>query len=311
MSSRIEVVSVNLSAQRGMGKQPASQIALDGYGVVGDAHATPGPLQVSLLAQETLERFTARTGQHIQPGQCGENITFLGLACADVAPLDRFRWGEVELEVTRIGKPCQRPACPGWQGSGERLMATEGIFARVVSGGTIRPGDCGDHFARKLRVLVITLSDRAAAGQYTDRAGPRVRELVEQFLAGTRWRPQIDSLLLPDDADRLRNQLINAIETEVDVVFTTGGTGVGPRDITPETAAAVCDKLIPGIMEHIRLKSASESPNALLSRAIAGVAGATQIYTLPGSVRAVEQYLAEILKILEHAIYMVHGIDVH
>lgn len=162
-----------------------------------------------------------------------------------------------------------------------------------------------------LRVLIITLSDRAAAGQYADRSGPRVRELVEQFLATKGWRPQIDAILLPDDADRLQNQLVNAIEAGVDVIFTTGGTGVGPRDIAPETAAAVCDKLMPGIMEHIRLKFGADTPNALLSRSIAGVAGTTQIYTLPGSVRAVEQYLGEIFKTLEHVTYMVHGIDVH
>jgi molybdopterin adenylyltransferase len=95
------------------------------------------------------------------------------------------------------------------------------------------------------------------------------------------------------------------------VIIATGGTGPGPRDITPETAAALCDKLIPGIMENIRMKFGSAQPNALLSRSIAGVAGSTQIYTLPGSVRAVEEYMGEILKTLERAIFMLHGLDAH
>jgi len=100
-------------------------------------------------------------------------------------------------------------------------------------------------------------------------------------------------------------------EAGVNVVFTTGGTGVGPRDITPETAARVCDKLIPGIMESIRVRFGAEKPNALLSRGIAGIAGETQIYTLPGRVRAVEEYMGEILKTLEHILFMIQGLDVH
>ena len=97
----------------------------------------------------------------------------------------------------------------------------------------------------------------------------------------------------------------------MDVVFTTGGTGVGPRDVTPEVAAGVCEKLIPGIMEHIRVKFGADEPNCLLSRGIAGLAGGTQIYTLPGSVRAVEEYAAEILQTLEHVLLIRHGLDVH
>jgi len=95
------------------------------------------------------------------------------------------------------------------------------------------------------------------------------------------------------------------------VIVTTGGTGIGPRDITPEVVTALCQKQIPGIMEHIRAKFGAANPNALLSRSVAGVAGRSQIYALPGSVRAVEEYLGEILKTLEHVLCMLHGLDVH
>ncbi len=98
---------------------------------------------------------------------------------------------------------------------------------------------------------------------------------------------------------------------DVDMIFTVGGTGLGPRDITPETVASVCEKMVPGVMENIRVKFGSEKPNALLSRGIAGIAGRTQLYALPGSVRAVEEYLGEILKTMEHAIFMMHGLDAH
>ncbi len=109
----------------------------------------------------------------------------------------------------------------------------------------------------------------------------------------------------------LRREILAGREQGVDVLITTGGTGVGPRDIAPETVEPLCDKLIPGIMEHIRAKFGANNPRARLSRAIAGVAGTTQIYTLPGSVRAVEEYMPEILVTLEHVADTLHGKDTH
>jgi molybdopterin biosynthesis enzyme MoaB len=86
---------------------------------------------------------------------------------------------------------------------------------------------------------------------------------------------------------------------------------VGPRDITPDVVAPLCEKLLPGIMEHIRLKFGARNPAALLSRSVAGVAGRMLVFTLPGSVRAVEEYFGEIRNVLEHLIFTVHGVDRH
>ncbi len=190
-------------------------------------------------------------------------------------------------------------------------MPVEGVFCRVLRGGLLRPGDRAEHVARTFRFLIITVSDRAAAGQYADRSGPQIRELLEASLARKQRPFQIDTALTPDNSDRLRQHLVAAKESGIDVVFTTGGTGVGPRDVTPETVAGMCDRIIPGIMEYVRVKCGEKNPNALLSRSIAGVAGRTLIYTLPGSVRAVAEYMEEILKTMEHLIYTVHGLDVH
>jgi molybdopterin adenylyltransferase len=165
--------------------------------------------------------------------------------------------------------------------------------------------------ARSFRCLVITLSDRAAAGVYADRSGPRVRELLEQFFAGLGREATIEQTLLPDDAQRLREEIVRGTRQGFDAIFTTGGTGLGPRDIAPETVAPLCDRLIPGIMEHIRAKFGAGNPRARLSRAIAGVAGKTQIYTLPGSVRAVDEYMPEILATLEHVADVIGGAEAH
>ena len=94
-------------------------------------------------------------------------------------------------------------------------------------------------------------------------------------------------------------------------MFTTGGTGIGPRDFTPEVAKKLIEKEIPGIMENIRIKYGQLVPNALLSRGVAGIMGQTQLYCLPGSVKAVKEYMVEILKTLEHLIFMLYGIDTH
>jgi molybdenum cofactor synthesis domain-containing protein len=158
---------------------------------------------------------------------------------------------------------------------------------------------------------IVTLSDRAASGIYADRSGPRIRELLESFFADHGIESTISQCLLPDEAVLLRREILAAIEQGADVIITTGGTGVGPRDIAPDTVGPLCDKLIPGIMEHVRAKFGANNPRARLSRAVAGVIGTTQIYTLPGSPRAVEEYLPEILVTLEHIADMLHGADTH
>ena len=311
MSNQGEVISVNTSRAKGTIKRPVAEVTIDAQGMVDDAHAGNWHRQVSLLGRASIDRFAAKLGRAIEPGEFAENITIGGLDVASAAIFDRYTVGEAELEVTQIGKTCHGDDCAIYREVGKCVMPKEGIFCRVLRGGAVRRGDAVVYEPRVLRFLLITLSDRAHRGIYEDRSGPRAKELVEAFLAGTRWQATIETVLLPDDAEQLGAQVIAARARGVDVILTLGGTGVGPRDITPETVAPLCDKLIPGIMEAIRIKFGAEKPRALLSRGIAGIAGQTLIYTLPGSVRAVEEYLQEILLTLEHLIYMVHGLDVH
>jgi len=311
MANRTEVVSVNVSEGKGTAKWPVPRIHIDSRGVVGDAHRGLGSRQVSLLSQELIDEFVRSVDRPTKPGAFAENITLRGLDLRQVAPLDRFRIGAVELEVTQIGKECHGDTCAIFREVGQCIMPKEGVFCRVVREGGVEPGDEAAYQPRVLQVWVATLSDRAAAGEYEDRSGPRVRELVESFFVGTRWRVETKGVILPDDPERLRAWLESARSAGADIILTTGSTGVGPRDIAPETVAPLCDKLIPGIMEHIRAKFGANKPNALLSRGVAGVMGTAQVYTLPGSVRAVEEYLGEILKTVEHLIYMLHGIDRH
>ena len=161
----------------------------------------------------------------------------------------------------------------------------------------------------KFRVHVITLSDRAHSGAYADLSGPTVVKYVKYAMAAAGWQCEIRQSILPDDAVALRAALMEV--PAADLIITTGGTGIGPRDITTDVVRPLLTKEMPGIMEQIRVKYGTRNPKALLSRAIAGVIGNTLIYTLPGSVKAVHEYMAEIVKTLEHTFYMLYGIDIH
>jgi len=162
----------------------------------------------------------------------------------------------------------------------------------------------------KFEILIITLSDRAFKGEYQDLSGPMIREKLSEFFAVQKWDYSVSITLIPDEAETLQN-IIKEAGITANLIFTTGGTGIGPRDITVETVKPLLVKEIPGIMEFIRIKYGAEKPNALLSRGVAGIIGKSLIYTLPGSVKAVDEYMSEILKTLKHAVLMQYGIDSH
>jgi molybdopterin adenylyltransferase len=309
--STITVVSVNISEKKGTIKVPVAKIELNELGVSHDAHAGDWHRQVSLLADESVQRFTHAAGRKINYGEFAENITTKGLELVNTHPLDRLRIGEVELEITQIGKECHGTSCAIFKEVGNCVMPKEGIFARVLRNGNVKSGDEVIYTPRVYKVLVITLSDRASRGEYADRSGPKIGQLLTSFFETEGWKFVIDHKLIPDDITALRTLMEEARDTQADIVITTGGTGIGPRDITPDVVKPFIDKEIPGIMELIRFKYGSIKPNALLSRAIAGVMRSTLVYTLPGSVKAVEEYMTEITPTLRHSIYMLHNLDAH
>jgi molybdopterin adenylyltransferase len=307
----ITVVSVNSSEKKGTIKLPVPTIQLSDIGVMGDAHSGHWHRQVSMLAEESILKFSETAGRKINYGEFAENITTHGIAVHFTHPLDRFRIGEVELEVTQIGKKCHGESCNIFKEVGNCVMPKEGIFCRVLKPGNIKAGDQIIYNPRTFRILIITLSDRASAGEYEDRSGPVISERVQSHFDSLKWNCVINRQLIPDDAETLRELLREARLNEIDIVFTTGGTGIGPRDFTPDVVKPMLDKEIPGIMELIRFKYGQEKPNALLTRAVAGVMGNSLVYTLPGSVKAVEEYTTEIFRTLKHSIFMLNGLDLH
>jgi molybdenum cofactor synthesis domain-containing protein len=266
---------------------------------------------VSLLSVESVEKFSKEAKRKINFGEFAENITTQGIDLPKCHIFDRFRIGETELELTQIGKECHGTACAIFKEVGNCVMPKEGIFCRVLKTGKIKPNDRIVHVPKVFRVSIITLSDRASGGIYEDRSGPRIKEILNAFFSARNQRIEILNVLIPDDADALGKLLIRHKNDGSDFIFTTGGTGIGGRDITVETVSGLLDKQIPGIMELIRVKYGMDKPNALLSRGVAGTMGKTMVYTLPGSVKAVTEYMKEITKTMDHALFMLHGIDQH
>ncbi|MFP4023082.1 MAG: molybdenum cofactor synthesis domain-containing protein [Thiohalospira sp.] len=302
-----KVLSVNLSAERGI-KKPVNKLTLTDKGIKGDVHAGNWNRQISIIDQSHIQRFKKITeARDTEFGEFAENITAEGLEGIDFQTFDLLKIGDAILEVTQVGKPFHDQ----FRELGNYVMPRVGIFCRVKKAGTIKANDSIEYIPKVYNALVITLSDRASAGEYEDLSGPKVVESLNTYFNKLGVKYQTNRMVIPDNSNKLTQILTKAKKDNIDVIITTGGTGIGKRDITVETVQPMLDKEVPGVMELIRMKYGVEKPNALLSRGISGVMENSLIYTLPGSVKAVNEYMTEILKTLQHLMYMLHGIDAH
>lgn len=152
-----------------------------------------------------------------------------------------------------------------------------------------------------ITVAVLTLSDKGSKGEREDLSGPVINEMLKRIGAEVRY-----SEILPDEKELIKERLIE-YSTKVDLIITTGGTGLSPRDVTPDATIEVADRLIPGIAEWMRVEGMKKTPRSILSRAVAGVKGQTLIINLPGSPKAVKENLAVILDVIPHAVEKIKG----
>jgi len=304
------VKSVNISLKKGTIKKPVNEIHLSGKGILDDAHAGTWHRQVSLLAEESIKKAEKKAKTDFPYGVFAENITTEGLDLKNTHILDRFVNDEVELEVTQIGKKCHSK-CQIGQLIGDCIMPVEGIFARVRKAGSIKAGDNFIYLPKIFKVAVITLSDRASSGEYKDISGPTLADLSKKWFKKNGLQYTFEHIIIPDEKSVFHETLTECFERKYDIIYTTGSTGIGERDIAPEVIRPMLEKELPGIMDFIRLKYGEKHPNALLSRATAGVRAKTLLFSLPGSPKAVSEYMEEIHKILYHSILMLHGINSH
>lgn len=301
-----KVLGICVSEKRGTQKKEVNEAVLkENWGIEGDAHAGDWHRQVSLLSFEKIEAFRER-GADVDFGAFGENLIVEGYDLRRLPVGTRFRIGEAVLELTQIGKECHSH-CEIYKKMGDCIMPREGVFAEVVKGGRIRKGDAVEMEApspdRPYTAAVITLSDKGVKGEREDKSGPKICELAEA--AGYQIR---ETLLLADGIEPLKSQLIRlADQRQMDVIFTTGGTGFSERDLTPEATIQACDRMANGIADAIRNYSMTITPRAMFSRAVSGIRGKTLIINLPGSPKAVAEALEFLLPQLDHGLDILRG----
>lgn len=154
-----------------------------------------------------------------------------------------------------------------------------------------------------IKTAVLTISDSCSKGQRQDVSGQAIQDILTE-----NGFEVCEKRTVADDKEKIIDELIYFSDRpDLDILFTTGGTGLGPRDVTPEATTAVSEKIVYGLGELMRLKGLESTPNAVLSRGVAGVRKKTLIINLPGSPRAVRESLAIILGVLPHAIDMMQG----
>jgi molybdopterin adenylyltransferase len=152
-----------------------------------------------------------------------------------------------------------------------------------------------------ITVAVLTLSDKGSKGEREDLSGPVIAEMLKGVGAEVRHCE-----ILPDEKEEIKKKLIE-LSAKVDLILTTGGTGLGPRDVTPDATMEVIDRSVPGIAEAMRAEGMKKTARSMLSRAVAGVRGQTLIINLPGSPKAVKENLGVIMDVISHAVEKTKG----
>jgi molybdopterin adenylyltransferase len=304
-----QIDAICLSGKKGERKKPVEQARLvTQQGFEGDAHAGDWHRQVSLLAAGDIAAMKAKGLPDLKAGDFAENLVVSGL---DLSPLglgSRLQLGpDVELTVSQLGKTCHSH-CAIYHQTGDCIMPRLGIFARVAAGGAISVGDevaiieCVPRTA--LQVVVLTISDRCSRGEAEDTAGPGVADLLCTALGAHLYRLEV----IPDEQDQIATRLKHYADGHsIDLVVAVGGTGLSPRDVTPEAIRAVCERPTPGFDEAMRAASMAKTPRAMLSRSASGIRGQTLLLSTPGSERASHESIEAILPALEHGLKKLKG----
>jgi len=307
VTGRIEAICV--SESKGEAKQPVEQATfVVDYGIQGDAHAGQWHREVSLLSAEEAAAWKEQVPD-LGPGAFAENILVSGLELGRVGLGSRLRLGrEVELTITQIGKVCHGHTCTVFERLGECLMPRRGLFARVTIGGMASAGDpvAVEQLVPRqaIQAVVLTVSDRCARGEATDTAGPAVARLLADALGAHVYRTEV----LPDEQQAIAERLKHYCDGHsIDLVVTVGGTGLAPRDVTPEATRAVVERPTPGLDEAMRAASLASTAHAMLSRGASGIRKSTLILNLPGSERGATENLQAVVAALPHGIDKLRG----
>ncbi len=299
------LISVNLGKVRGVPKHPVDKgVLTPDWGLEGDAHGGDWDRQISLFPLETMALVPKAIRTTFEENSYSENLTIEGIPPEFLRVGTVLAIGTARIKILQIGKETFEPPESGRP----YIVSREGRFGRVLSGGTVKRGDVvemieeGAYASDAPVVALVTLSDKGAKGEREDVSGRFLRWYVTRL--GGRI---LSSEIIPDEKPAIRETLLKEIEAGADLILTTGGTGLGPRDVTPDVTLEIIDRQVPGFAEAMRAESLRKTPHAMISRAVSGVAGKTLIINLPGSPKAVAECMEVIFPALNHAIDKLRG----
>jgi molybdenum cofactor synthesis domain-containing protein len=250
-----------------------------------------GPVAVALM--------DSIAAPDMAPGSLGEHISLSGLGLASLGLGSQLRVGSALLTVTAAARAGHQT---------NSVLSRGGVLAEVLEAGEVLPGDNASVVRAVPRdtfqAVVLTISDRCSRGEDVDTAGPLVAQLLMDSFAPNIFRTEI----IPDEREWIARRLVTFSDHfGVDLIVTVGGTGLAPRDVTPEATRDVINKPAPGLDEAMRYASMSKTPFAMLSRGCSGVRGATLIVNLPGSERGAVENLEAIVTALPHGLKKLGG----
>jgi len=307
-----KILAICTSPEKGTPKRGVEKAEfIADHGISGDAHAGTWHKQVSLLSFQKIEEFRGK-GAKVEFGGFGENLVVDGIDFRSLPVGTILTAGkDVVMEITQIGKECHS-RCAIYNVTGDCIMPREGVFAKVIHGGTVSAGDemeiksvaanaargTSPQAAPEYRVWIITASDKGFKGEREDKSGPVVREIAEN--AGYKIE---GSSLLADDREKIEEELKRICDSGLtDLIFTTGGTGLSPRDCMPEATTAVAHRLVPGIAEAMRAAGMAVTKRAMLSRSVCAIRGSALIINLPGNPKAARENLECVIGELRHGL---------
>jgi len=301
---RAKVIAICKSDIKGTSKKSVPEAEfIEDWGIKNDAHSGKWHRQISLLSKEKIDAFNLK-GANVEYGAFGENIVLEGYDLKELPIGSIIEIGDsVVLRVTQIGKQCHS-GCDIAQRMGECIMPTNGIFAKVITGGKVSINNDIRIF-EKHRVSIITLSDKAYSKERIDTSS----EVIKKIMLEKNYEV-VSKTILPDEKEALEKLLIEICDSnKADLVLTTGGTGLSQRDITPEATKQVITKEVPGLSEAIRYQTMKYTNKAMLTRGVSGIRKNTLIINFSGSPIAVEEQLNSIVDVLKHGLDTLIGIS--
>lgn len=299
------LISVNLGRLKGAPKHPIDEGFLSPeWGLEGDAHGGNWDRQISLFPMEAVALVPKAIRESFEENTYSENLTIDGIPPEKLRRGTVLSIGDAVIKVLEIGKKTFEPPEKGRP----YIVSREGRFGRVLKRGIVKPGNLveireeGIPGPEAPRLVLITLSDKGAKGEREDVSGRFLTWYAARLDASVLF-----SAIIPDDKQVIKDALVKGINAKADLILTTGGTGLAPRDVTPDATLEVIDREVPGFSEAMRAESLRKTPHAMVSRAVSGIAERTLIINLPGSPKAVAECMEVIFPALRHAIDKLRG----